>query len=65
MCMLDEIRAKRDEIYAIARQCKVHRLTALRHADEYGIISFVKFYERSCRANYQASVGFEELPRGA
>ena len=26
MCMLDEIRAKRDEIYAIARRRKVERL---------------------------------------
>ncbi len=26
MCMLDEIRAKRDEIYAIARRHKVERL---------------------------------------
>ena len=38
---------------------------ALRYVDEYGIILFVKSYERSCRANYQASVGFEELPRSA
>ena len=28
MCMLDEIRAKRDEIYAIARRHKVERLWA-------------------------------------
>jgi len=26
MCMLDEIRAKRDEIYAIARRHKVEKL---------------------------------------
>jgi len=26
MCMLDEIRAKRDEIYAIARKCKAEKL---------------------------------------
>ena len=29
MCMLDEIRAKRDEIYAIARKHKAEKLWAL------------------------------------
>ena len=46
MCMLDEIRAKRDEIYAIARAHKAEKLWVFRSCAREGL------FDMSRRENY-------------
>ena len=46
MCMLDEIRAKRDEIYAVARAHKAEKLWVFRSCAREGL------FDMSRRENY-------------